>query len=151
MGSAEATTAALPTALVSKPAGAVSSPRRLRVGIISIAGTRFAMDVTQLREVILYPGPIALVPGASFWLTGVTNRHGRIMAVFDLQVCLAGTTTALGATARVLVVEHETHLYGFAVVGLDTVDDPECVKRRSTKPSRPNLLILVPGNRCVCV
>ena len=116
---------ASPGALVPDPVAGEPPPLHpLRVALVSIDGSCYATAVKQLREVVRYPDTIARAPGAELWLRGVTNLHGRVMAVIDLQACLGGANTPIGGAARLLVMEYDGHLYGFTVSSLDPVDEP---------------------------
>jgi len=80
---------------------------RLRVG-----GEAYAFGVEHVLEVSDL-GEIAPVPGAPEGVLGVRNLRGQVLPVFELASVFG--IAREGAAGRLLVVEHEGRLAGFAI------------------------------------
>lgn len=75
-----------------------------------------AMD--ELTEVVSYPDSITQVPGAAPWMCGLTNYHGEVLPVTDLQCFSGGPKLGNVPSRKVLVVRDQDVYYGFLVSGV---------------------------------
>ncbi|MEX2495462.1 MAG: chemotaxis protein CheW [Woeseia sp.] len=66
----------------------------------------FGVEVRFVREVTGL-GPLAAVPGTPEFLTGVTIRRGKVLAVFDLSGLFGSAAETEGASPRLLVLGQE--------------------------------------------
>ena len=68
---------------LAEPAVPIARDGRTRHLLFRAAGTRFALPIGNVRE-ILKPLPVTAVPGVPDWMCGVTNVRGDIVTVIDL-------------------------------------------------------------------
>ncbi len=95
--------------------------------LFDIAGTRFAVPISQVREVIRPPA-VTPVPGTPGWLVGLTNVRGDVVSVVDLPGFLHLDETPT-STRRGLLIAHTAD--GELVVGL-LVDEVASIRRLPT-------------------
>ncbi len=84
------------------PAGE-QEPERLRTILFSLAGSRYGVEVAQVREVLEVP-PVTPVPNVPGWVLGVANLRGEILSVVDLGAFLGFGPPDWPEGARMLVV-----------------------------------------------
>ncbi len=73
--------------------------------IFQLGGERFGIAAETVREVVRMPARLVPVPKAAAHIRGVFNLRGQIFAVSDLAALLGLTTSEIGRSARLLVVE----------------------------------------------
>ena len=95
--------------------------------LFDIAGTRFAVPISQVREVIRPPA-VTPVPGTPGWLVGLTNVRGDVVSVVDLPGFLQ-LDDRPASTRRGLLIAHTAD--GELVVGL-LVDEVASIRRLPT-------------------
>lgn len=71
---------------------------------LGVGRETFAVDVESVRE-ILDPRPMAALPHAPPFLSGIIEVRGRAVPVIDLPKKLGFATSALDAHSRIVVVE----------------------------------------------
>jgi purine-binding chemotaxis protein CheW len=86
----------------------------LTLACFRVGAQVIALDVAQLREVVRWQGPAPL-PGAPALIEGVIELRGSLVPVVDLGRALGGEPVRGGPRARLVVVEAEGLLFGFAV------------------------------------
>lgn len=102
-------------------------PQR-RLLIFQVAGTRLALPLSGIREVVEVPELLSKVPRAPAALLGIMNLRGRVVAVVDLAQTLPAsmlgggstspspiTSPAQGEAARILLVERRRREVGLLV------------------------------------
>ncbi len=97
---------------------------RLTLGNVEVAGRSYALDVTQLREIVRWQAPTPL-PGAPALIEGVIDLRGVIVPVIDLGRALGVDPVRPGARARIAVAELDGLVIGLAVdaaVGVVSVE-----------------------------
>lgn len=77
-------------------------------------GGVYAIDVTQLREVVRWHEPTPL-PNAPALVEGVVDLRGTLIPVVDLGRALGGAPLAPGPHSRICVTEVEDLVMGLAV------------------------------------
>lgn len=95
--------------------------------LFDLAGGRFAVPITQVREVIRPPA-VTPVPGTPSWLVGLTSIRGDVVSVVDLPAFLQ-LDDSPSPTRRGLLVAHSAD--GEVVVGL-LVDEVASIRRLPT-------------------
>jgi purine-binding chemotaxis protein CheW len=71
--------------------------------VLRLGAGRFAAALDAVAEVGRVPA-LTRIPGAPAWLSGVANWRGRLLAVLDLRSLLGAEPTALGPSARLVVL-----------------------------------------------
>ncbi|BAS28787.1 chemotaxis protein CheW [Limnochorda pilosa] len=84
-----------------------------QVVIFQLGGDRFAVGVTDVREVLRTP-PLTRLPGAPPYVRGVANLRGEVVPVVDLRMKL-GAPENPHHDSRVLVCELEGEAIGIEV------------------------------------
>lgn len=78
--------------------------RALVVLILELQGESFAIETSQVRE-ILDPVPITAVPGADHAVDGLINVRGRVVPLADLRLLFNMPPQQAGRDARIVVIE----------------------------------------------
>jgi purine-binding chemotaxis protein CheW len=84
------------------------------LGCFEVHGGTYAIDVTQLREVVRWE-PATPLPNAPTLIEGVIDLRGTMVPVVDLGRGLGLGPIAAGPRARICVTETEGLLMGLAV------------------------------------
>ncbi len=92
--------------------------------LFDLAGTRFAVPISQVREVIRPPA-VTPLPGTPDWLVGLANVRGDVVSVVDLPKFL-GLDDGANADRRGLLLAQSAD--GTLLVGL-LVDDVASIRR----------------------
>jgi purine-binding chemotaxis protein CheW len=71
--------------------------------ILRFAGARYAVDMSDVAEVVPVP-VLTRVPGAPAWLSGVVNWRGRVLPVVDLRPLVGASLAPLPTSARLVVL-----------------------------------------------
>lgn len=95
--------------------------------LFDLAGSRFAVPIGQVREVIRPPA-VTPVPGTPDWLVGLTNVRGDVVSVVDLSSFLQLTDNPV-PNRRGMLIAHTAD--GEVVVGL-LVDEVASIRRLPT-------------------
>lgn len=103
----------------------------LSLGCFEVAGRLYALDVTQLREVLRWQ-PITPLPRAPALIEGVIDLRGAIVPVLDLGRVLGGDPVHADARARIAIAELDGLVVGLIVdsavdvigVEVDALGDP---------------------------
>ncbi len=82
--------------------------------IFGCSGERFAIPLSQVREILL-PQPITRLPGCGPEVCGLVGLRGRILTIFDFGAALGLTPAASVQDHRLLMVEHRGEIVGGAV------------------------------------
>jgi len=107
----------------------VSQADQSRVIVCRVAGERFALPITVVREVVATP-PLARVPGAPAAVRGVANLRGSLITVVS-GPALFGVTAA-GGTDWLLVLAPFDGAVGLEV---DEVEDVHAAGGGSRLPT----------------
>jgi purine-binding chemotaxis protein CheW len=73
--------------------------------IFGCSGQRFAIPLTQVREILL-PQPITRLPGCGPEVCGLAGLRGGILTVFDFGAALGLRAAVSKPDHRLLLVEH---------------------------------------------
>jgi purine-binding chemotaxis protein CheW len=111
-------------------AGAIGD-NRVTLGCFEVGGHTYALDVSQVREIVRWQ-PVTPLPNAPALIEGVVDLRGAVVPVVDLGRALGGTPVASGPRARIAVTEVDGLVMGLAVdaavevVSIDVaqLDDP---------------------------
>ena len=74
--------------------------------ILRIAGSRYAVDMSAVAEVVPVP-TVTRLPGAPAWLWGVVNWRGRVLAAVDLRPLVGAPIDPMPTSARLVVLSEE--------------------------------------------
>jgi twitching motility protein PilI len=86
------------------------------VGIGFLLGNeRFLVQRGQVREVMMLPALMTLVPGSKDWVAGLANLRGQLLPIIDLREFLGAGSTEHTRASRVLVAENDELLVGILV------------------------------------
>ena len=77
-----------------------------QVLMLGLAGEMFAIDATQVRE-ILDPIPVTRVPGAQSYVSSVLNVRGKVIPLADLRVRFGMPPASITPDSRFIVLEIE--------------------------------------------
>ena len=91
-----------------------SGGNRVTLACFELAGDVYALDVTQLREVVRWQ-PVTPLPRAPMLIEGVIDLRGAIVPVVDLGRVLRGRAVEQSARARIAIVEVDGLVVGLAV------------------------------------
>ena len=75
-----------------------------QVLMLGLAGEMFALDATQVRE-ILDPIPVTRVPGAQSYVSSVLNVRGKVIPLADLRVRFGMPPASITSDSRFIVLE----------------------------------------------
>jgi purine-binding chemotaxis protein CheW len=84
-------------------AGPVADAPAGEAVVVKLGSGRFAAELSAVAEVGRVPS-LTRIPGAPAWLRGVANWRGRLLPVLDLRSLLGADVSALGSSARLLVL-----------------------------------------------
>lgn len=84
------------------------------LGCFQVGGRIYALDVTQLREVLRWQ-TVTPLPGAPGLIEGVIDMRGAIVPVLDLGRVLGAEPIRSGVRARIVVAEVDGLVVGLAV------------------------------------
>ena len=109
----------------------VFGENRVTLGCFEVGGHTYAIDVTQVREVVRWQ-PVTPLPNAPALIEGVIDLRGAVVPVVDLGRALGGERVAPGQRARIAVTEVDGLVMGLAVdaavevlsVDVANLDDP---------------------------
>ena len=87
---------------------------RVVLACFELRGRSCALDVAQIREVVRWRAPTPL-PGAPPLIDGVIELRGAMVPVVDLGRALGGGSLEPDAQTRILLVEADELVVGFAV------------------------------------
>ena len=76
----------------------------LRAVVVRFGADRYGIRITSVRE-ILKVGRVTAVPGVPQHVAGVINLRGTVLTVLDVRSLLGLEPVAVGAPARILVLE----------------------------------------------
>jgi len=93
---------------------AAYTDNRVTLGCFEVAGSVYALDVTQLREVVRWQ-PVTPLPMAPELIEGVIDLRGVVVPVIDLGRALGRGSVEAGARARIAVTEIDGMVVGLAV------------------------------------
>ncbi len=105
--------------------------RELQLVIFQLGREEFAVDVSQVREIIRMQD-ITRMPKAPSFVEGIINLRGQIIAVLDLAQRLSLESAERGSETRIIVVEA-----GDAKVGMivDSVSEVMRINEDEVEPS----------------
>jgi purine-binding chemotaxis protein CheW len=90
------------------------SDSHVTLACFELAGDLYAIDVSQLREVVRWR-PVTPLPRAPALIEGVVDLRGAIVPVVDLGKLLRGTPIRSGPRARLVIVEVDGLVVGLGV------------------------------------
>jgi purine-binding chemotaxis protein CheW len=101
------------------------------LGCVEVGGRAYALDVSQLREVVRWQ-PVTPLPSAPALIEGVIDLRGTIIPVVDLGRALGLAPVQPSLRARIAVAEVEGLVLGLAVdaavevvpVEVERLEDP---------------------------
>jgi purine-binding chemotaxis protein CheW len=104
---------------------------RVTLGCFEVGGHTYALDVSQVREIVRWQ-PVTPLPNAPALIEGVVDLRGAVVPVVDLGRALGGAPVASGPRARIAVTEVDGLVMGLAVdaavevvsVDVAQLDDP---------------------------
>jgi twitching motility protein PilI len=83
--------------------------------VFSVLGTRLAVSLSEVVEMLPLPPVITKVPGARPWVRGIANNRGNLLPLIDLQAFLGGDLIVPDRRTRVLIVNHGEIVAGLLV------------------------------------
>jgi len=90
---------------------------RVTLGCFRVAGHMYAVEATQVREVVRWR-PVTPLPQSTPLVEGVIDLHGTLVPVVDLGRLLGGAPVEGGRRARIAITEIDGMLVGLAVEGV---------------------------------
>jgi len=107
------------------------SESHVTLGCFEVAGGHYAVDVTQVREVVRWQ-PVTALPKAPALIEGVIDLRGVIVPIVDLGRVFTGRPLEPTLATRIAVVEVDGLLVGLVVdaaievltVESASIDDP---------------------------
>ena len=140
---------------------------RITLACFEVAGDCYALDVTQLREVVRWQA-VTPLPRSPELIEGVIDLRGAIVPVVDLGRLLRGTRLAPGKRTRIAIAEIDGLVIGLAVdaasevVSADTqaLCDPPALASQAgydaaravlRRPGSPPILVVALDHVLECV
>ncbi|HEY5657872.1 MAG TPA: chemotaxis protein CheW [Myxococcota bacterium] len=131
---------------------------RVTLSCFEVAGGVYAMDVSNVREVVRWQ-PITPLPKAPLLISGVIDLRGVIVPVVDLGEALNARACEPNPTTRIVVVEVDNLLMGLVVdsaieviqVATSALEDPPALATQAgydatravvRRPGEPPILVL---------
>ena len=108
---------------------------RVPTCLVVLGGEQFAIDVRNLREVMIVE-KLTAVPGAPAFVRGVANLRGEVLAILDVASVLGLPSCGAGPAGKALVLEPASSQVAIVVdeiLGLETFDE-----LRPPEDPRPN-------------
>jgi purine-binding chemotaxis protein CheW len=99
---------------------ATFAENRVELATFELHGQDFAIDVTQIREIVR-AGKLTPLPKAPRLIEGVVDLRGTVVPVVDLGRALGGAPVDAGAAARIVLIEVDGLLFGLRVGGATEV------------------------------
>ena len=104
---------------------------RVTLGCFEVGGHTYAIDVSQVREVVRWQA-VTPLPNAPSLIEGVIDLRGAVVPVVDLGRALGGARVTPGPRTRIAVTEVDGLVMGLAVdaavevlaVDVANLDDP---------------------------
>jgi purine-binding chemotaxis protein CheW len=111
--------------------GLAFAENTITLGCFEVGGRTYALDVSQLREVVRWQ-QVTPLPNAPSLIEGVIDLRGAVIPVVDLGRALGVAAARPGLRARIAVVEVDGLVVGLAVdaavevlpVDVSRMDDP---------------------------
>jgi purine-binding chemotaxis protein CheW len=94
--------------------GAVYTENYVTLGCFEVGGQVYAIDVSQIREVVRWQA-VTPLPNAPTLIEGVVDLRGSVVPVVDLARALGLGSVKSGVRARIAVTEVEGLVMGLAV------------------------------------
>ena len=93
---------------------AATTESYVTLGCFEVAGQVYAIDVSQIREVVRWQA-VTPLPNAPTLIEGVVDLRGSVVPVVDLARALGLGSVKSGVRARIAVTEVEGLVMGLAV------------------------------------
>ena len=74
-------------------------------GTFFLARTEFALPVEAIREVVVFPERVTVIPLSPAFLTGVFNLRGTIIPIIDLRAILGMSDAVVRETQKIAIVD----------------------------------------------
>lgn len=87
---------------------------RINLACFEVRGRIYALDVTQLREIVRWHEATPL-PHAPALIEGVVDLRGAVIPVLDLGRALCGEPVEVTSRSRIVVVESDGMVLGLSV------------------------------------
>ncbi|MDE3075246.1 MAG: chemotaxis protein CheW, partial [Chloroflexota bacterium] len=91
-----------------------------QVVVFDLSNETYALDITYVIEIIRIL-PITPVPGAPYYVEGLLNLRGRVVAVVDLRKRFGLPLRATGEHSRIIVVQVGDDIVGAIVDAVSEV------------------------------
>jgi purine-binding chemotaxis protein CheW len=99
---------------MSEPSLPFGSPSSLDLACFEVRGQLYALDITQLREIVRFV-EVTPLPNAPSMIEGVVDLRGTVIPVLDLARVLGRGRTDRGSRARIVVLEVDGLIVGLLV------------------------------------
>jgi len=117
---------------------ATYSENYITLGCFEVAGRVYAIDVSQLREVVRWQ-PITPLPNAPRLIEGVIDLRGSVVPVVDLARALGFGRVEPGTQTRIAITEVDGLVMGLMVdaavdvlpIEVDRLEDPPALATQS--------------------
>jgi len=106
----------------------------IQLVIFRLAGERYAVEVRWVREIILPPDEVTILPQSPKYLKGLFNLRNEVLPLVDLGACLGLTENPRNDDARVILVEINEKTLGFLVGAVEAVS-----RVQRTRIGRPGI------------
>ena len=93
--------------------------------VFNLFEEHYAIEVSQVREIVRIPENITRVPNAPPYVCGVINLRGTVIPVMDIAVKMSRGEIERRNESRIVVVEEEDIMFGILV---DSVHEVRAVQ-----------------------
>jgi purine-binding chemotaxis protein CheW len=105
--------------------------------VFRVGGTRYALPLAAVREVVVTPEVFSRVPRAPAAVSGVINLRGRVVTVVDLRPVL-GEAAAQGPSGKLLLLDRGRR---DLALGVSEVEGIELLEQLSPPAEEPTGLV----------
>ena len=98
--------------------------------VFNLFEEHYAIEVSQVREIVRIPENITRVPNAPPYVCGVINLRGTVIPVMDIAVKMSRGEIERRNESRIVVVEEEDIMFGILV---DSVHEVRAVQSSQSK------------------
>jgi purine-binding chemotaxis protein CheW len=93
---------------------------------------KYAIELPKIREILVYPKLITILPGTTQWIKGLINLRGEVVPILDIRIKF-NTSKAIynEDTAVIAVVTGDNRMIGLVV---DKIEDVQKLDNASLYP-----------------
>jgi purine-binding chemotaxis protein CheW len=115
-----------------KPAAAAAAPVARQKYIVFGLENAWAMEISQIREIVDYNLPTITPPGMPGFVHGLLNLRQQMVTVIDLRALYHLPPLAERSTCKVLIIENADQRFGLIVDAVENIITVPATARRTS-------------------